>query len=114
MNDSKEQALEARAAHRQVEEARLAAHRRVGVELLSAPSSQVRCRIAAANRDVDRWEARGLCSRDYIDRWRQWLALPTPELVKVMCSDARGWGKAMRQNSPFLALTPALSRRERE
>jgi hypothetical protein len=51
--------------------------------------------------EVQRWEDGALCSADYIERWRQWLALPVASLVQVMCSDAEGWGRAMRQNSPF-------------
>ena len=53
---------------------------------------------------VARWEQQGLCSADYIQRWRKWLAWPVPRLVRAMCSDAAGWGNAMRQNSPFSAL----------
>ena len=64
---------------------------------------QQRKRVDAALREVDRWEERALCSADYIQRWRAWLALPVKQLVQRMCSDAQGWGRAMRQNSPFTA-----------
>jgi antitoxin (DNA-binding transcriptional repressor) of toxin-antitoxin stability system len=93
----------ARAAQQQVELQRLAAHQQVGIELLCASPAQRRERIAAAHREIDRWEAGQLCSADYIARWRSWLALPVPQLVKRMCSGAQGWGAAMRQNSPFAA-----------
>jgi antitoxin (DNA-binding transcriptional repressor) of toxin-antitoxin stability system len=93
----------ARAAQRQLELQRLAAHQQVGIELLCASAAQRRERIAAARREVDRWEAHQLCSADYIARWRAWLQLPVPQLVQRMCSDAQGWGPAMRQNSPFAA-----------
>lgn len=91
----------ARSAQQQVESARLISHQRIGIELLCADAPQQRRRIAAARREVDRWDKDGLCSSDYIERWRQWLALPVRELVPIMCSDANGWGPAMRQNSPF-------------
>lgn len=91
----------ARAAQQQVELRRLAAHQRLAIDLLCASSAQQRERLAAAAREVDRWEAAQLCSADYIARWRQWLALPLPQMAQRMCSDAEGWGSAMRQNSPF-------------
>ena len=91
----------ARAAQREVEVARLVAHQKIGIELLCASAAERRRRIASASREVDRWEAGRLCSRDYIDRWRDWLAQPLPKLVRLMCSEAQGWGTAMRQNSPF-------------
>jgi hypothetical protein len=93
----------ARAAQQQVELHRLIAHQELGIELLCAPSPQQRKRVEAALHEVDRWEAGQLCSADYIQRWRAWLALPVKQLVQRMCSDAQGWGRAMRQNSPFTA-----------
>ena len=98
----------ARAAQRQVDMGRLMAHQQAGIELLCASPAQQRKRIAAACAEVDRWEAAQLCSADYIARWRAWLDLPVPQLVQRMCSDAQGWGVAMRQNSPFaLAARPS-------
>src|SRR5438045_2427899 len=91
----------ARVAQQQVEQERLMRHQRIGIDLLCAGAAEQARRLRAAAREVDRWEALGLCSRDYIDRWREWLALPVKELVRVMISDANGWGAAMRQNSPF-------------
>jgi antitoxin (DNA-binding transcriptional repressor) of toxin-antitoxin stability system len=91
----------ARAAQQQVELARLVDHQRIGIELLCGSVAQQAKRIAAALKEVDRWESDGLCSADYISRWREWLALPLRRLVMQMCSDAAGWGPAMRQNSPF-------------
>ena len=92
----------ARSAQRQVELQRLAAHQQWGVELLRAPPLRQRKLIEAALREVDRWEDQQLCSADYIQRWRAWLALPVKQLVSRMCSDAE-WGCATRQNSPFTA-----------
>jgi antitoxin (DNA-binding transcriptional repressor) of toxin-antitoxin stability system len=99
----------ARAAQRQVDLARLMAHQRVGIDLLCASPAQQRKRIAHARAEVDRWEADRLCSADYITRWRGWLDLPVPELVQRMCSDAQGWGVAMRQNSPFAVSAPGAA-----
>lgn len=91
----------ARLAQQQVEQERLMKHQKIGIELLCAtPAAQARW-LRGATRAVDRWEADALCSTDYIERWRKWLALPVKELVRTMCSDAGGWGPAMRQNSPF-------------
>src|SRR3954462_4060683 len=92
---------QARAAQQQLEQQRLVNHLRLGIELLCAPAKEQRARVLAALAQVQRWDDGGLCSADYIERWRQWLALPVASLVQVMCSDAQGWGRAMRQNSPF-------------
>jgi prevent-host-death family protein len=91
----------ARAAQRQLEQDRLMRHQHIGIELLCAATAEQARILRAARREVDRWEAEGLCSRDYIERWREWLALPVRDLVRAMCSEAQGWGVAMRQNSPF-------------
>lgn len=91
----------ARAAQQQLELRRLMAHQQMGIELLCESPAEQRRRIAQARREVDRWEAGRLCSADYIERWRAWLKLPVRDLVRRMCSDAQGWGPAMRQNSPF-------------
>jgi antitoxin (DNA-binding transcriptional repressor) of toxin-antitoxin stability system len=93
----------ARAAQQQVELTRLMAHQQLGIELLCAEPTQLRRHVEAARREIDRWEDKQLCSADYISRWRAWLKLPVKQLVQRMCSDAEGWGRAMRQNSPFAA-----------
>ena len=91
---------QARERQRRVELDRLMAHQRVGIELLSSPGRKKEL-LSVARREVRKWAELGLCSQDYIDRWGEWLSLPVPELVQQMCSDAGGWGNAMRQNSPF-------------
>lgn len=91
----------ARQQQRKVELQRLNAHQHIAIELLSQPSRR-RALLTAAQQEVQRWEDSALCSSDYIARWREWLALPVAELVPLMCSDAQGWGPAMRQNSPFV------------
>jgi prevent-host-death family protein len=83
-----------------LEQQRLMAHQRIGIELLGRKHRRKQM-LDAARREVRRWADQQLCSQDYIDRWSEWLALPDVELVDRMCSDAEGWGKAMRQNSPF-------------
>ena len=93
----------ARAAQQQVEVQRLLAHQRLAIDLLCESPDRQRKRLQAARRVVDRWEERQLCSDDYIQRWRAWLELPIKQLAQRMCSDAGGWGAAMRQNSPFAA-----------
>lgn len=94
----------ARAAQLLVEKHRLMAHQALGIALLCSTASWQRSQLQAAHREVDRWQADQLCSADYISRWREWLALPPKQLVQRMCSDAAGWGSAMRQNSPFSLL----------
>lgn len=91
---------QAREQQKQVEQNRLMAHQQIAIELLS-DSSRRQQLLKAARKEVRRWSQQGLCSQDYIDRWSEWLALPAAALAKKMCSDAEGWGKAMRQNSPF-------------
>ncbi|MBC5766806.1 type II toxin-antitoxin system Phd/YefM family antitoxin [Ramlibacter albus] len=91
----------ARLAQKQVEQERLVRHYQVSVTLLSASAAAQSKMLRDARAEVDRWEALALCSTDYIERWREWLALPVKALVQQMCSDADGWGTAMRQNSPF-------------
>lgn len=90
----------ARDDQQRVEQGRLMAHQRIGIDLLAHKDRQ-KALLGAARREVQRWAAERLCSHDYIDRWSEWLALPAVELVERMCSDADGWGTAMRQNSPF-------------
>jgi len=85
-----------------VEQNRLMAHQRIGIDLL-ARKDRRKLLLAAARLEVKRWAAQRLCSQDYIERWSEWLALPVADLVERMCSDAEGWGTAMRQNSPFAA-----------
>jgi hypothetical protein len=92
----------ARASHRRMELARLAAHQQFGHDLVAAQPAEQRRLIEDARREIGRWEEKNLCSPEYVNRWRAWLALPIDELVRRMCSPANGWGNAMRQNSPFI------------
>lgn len=96
---------QAREQQRQVEQNRLMAHQQLAIELLTDPARGQQL-LDAARQEVSRWAEQRLCSQDYIDRWSEWLSLPEAELAKKMCSDANGWGKAMRQNSPFGVALP--------
>lgn len=91
---------QAREQQKQVEQNRLMAHQQIAIELLSDDCRKQQL-LEAAKKEVSRWSEQRLCSQDYIDRWSDWLSLPGAALAKEMCSDANGWGKAMRQNSPF-------------
>ena len=95
--------LQARAEQRQREQQRLIRHQQLAITLLCATAAQQTQQLQAAQSVVTRWEREGLCSADYIARWQAWLALPPKQLAPLMCSDAEGWGPAMRQNSPFVA-----------
>lgn len=99
----------ARLAQQQCELHRLLRHQQLATDLLRAPIEIQQQSLQAAQKMVERWQAEQLCSADYIQRWRHWLALPLPELARLMCSEAEGWGPAMRQNSPFTANSPPLS-----
>jgi len=90
----------AREQQKVVEQNRLMAHQHIGIQLLGRKERRQQLLDAARN-EVRRWADQNLCSQDYIDRWSEWLSLPEVELVERMCSDANGWGGAMRQNSPF-------------
>ena len=99
----------ARASQQKIEMQRLMTHQALGIALLCATAAEQRIQLQAAAREVDRWQAGQLCSADYIARWQQWLALPLEQLVQRMCSDAAGWGNAMRQNSPFAVFNSSTS-----
>src|SRR5665647_130031 len=99
----------ARLAQQQCELHRPMRHQQLATDLLRAPIEIQQQNLQAAQKVIERWQAEQLCSADYIQRWRQSLALPLPELARLMCSEAEGWGPAMRQNSPFTANSPPLS-----
>lgn len=88
-------------AQQQRELQRLMRHQQLAIELLCAPIETQQQSLQAAQQVIARWQTEQLCSADYIQRWRHWLTLPLSELAPLMCSDADGWGPAMRQNSPF-------------
>ncbi len=91
----------ARLAQAQTEQRRLMWHQRLAIDLLCMEDAGRVEVLARAEAVVQRWQDQNLCSKGYVDRWRQWLALDVRELAQAMCGDADGWGNAMRQNSPF-------------
>lgn len=93
--------LQARAEQQQREQQRLMRHQQFAIALLCASPAQQALQLQTAQAVVARWAQEGLCSADYIDRWQVWLTLPLQQLAPLMCSQAQGWGPAMRQNSPF-------------
>ncbi len=99
--DPLEARRQARTAQQAVENTRLMKHQQVAILLLSSPLAEATALVASAQAEIDRWEALKTCSKDYIDLWREILLLSIPELAKAMCSDWKGWGIALRQNSPW-------------
>lgn len=95
---------EARKVQRQVESLRLLKHHRIAL-VLAAAAGAAAAPIDMALETVDRWERDHLCSPEYVQRWRQWLARPAGELVVLITSTDDPWALAMRQNSPFHAST---------
>lgn len=91
----------ARAAQVWVEKDRLIKHQQLAIDLLTMPKSQSRALIGRARAEVDRWRHDRLCSPDYADRWDALLSMAIADLARGMCSDAAGWGAALRQNSPW-------------
>lgn len=91
----------ARERQASLERDRLIRHQRIAIDLLLMADAERTESIARARAAVDRWEAEGLCSRDYIDRWRLLLDLPIGPMARQMTSGADGWGQALRQNSPW-------------
>jgi prevent-host-death family protein len=99
-NDIMERKL-ARAQQSQVELDRLQRHANLAVTLLTTSPEKQALLINEAKARVARWRANSLCSEDYIVRWNDLLALPVKELAKEIVGDCAGWGKALRQNTPF-------------
>jgi hypothetical protein len=99
----------ARAAQQQRELHRLMRHQQLAINLLCASAQPQQDSLQAAQRVVDRWQAEQLSSADYIQRWRDWLTRPVPDLARLMCGEADGRGAAMRQNSPFMAISPGTT-----
>lgn len=92
----------ARTAQALVEQERLSRHQRIALRLSKASAHECQEMIGQAQAVVERWQRDELCSRDYIERWRQILALAPVDLAAAMVSDAEGWGTALRQNSPWV------------
>ncbi|HSX91594.1 MAG TPA: type II toxin-antitoxin system Phd/YefM family antitoxin [Hydrogenophaga sp.] len=96
----------ARAAQALVDKDRLIKHQRLAIDLVLMSQSQREALIARARMEVERWRRERLCSEDYIARWDALLGLPVEELARAMASESPEWGVALRQNSPWLLVTP--------
>jgi len=95
----------ARAQQEKIELDRLIRHQQIAIRLLTEKPERARKRVRDAIGVVDRWERESLCSQHFIGRWRELLSLPLASLAEQMCGDSDGWGKALRQNSPWAAGT---------
>lgn len=92
----------ARAKQAELESQRLQRHAQLAVELLSAPRSRQDALIAQARAMLKKWKDERLVSEDYIGKWEQLLGLPVKQLASAIVGDADGWGRALRQNTPFV------------
>ena len=99
--DPLEARRQARAAQLSLEISRLMKHQQVAILLLSSPLDEAIRLVALASAEVDRWEGLKTCSQIYIDLWREILRLSITEIANAICSDWKGWGIALRQNSPW-------------
>ena len=86
-----------------VENDRLLRHQAVASKLLSSSDQEAMNLVGKARLIVRRWENAEppLCSRHYIELWDDILDMPIIDLAHSMCSDFKGWGNALRQNSPW-------------
>lgn len=96
----------ARTAQLLVEQGRLIKHQKLAIDLLTMPAAQRESLLKRAQSEVARWRRDGLCSADYADRWDELLKRPVQELAQGMCDESPGWGRALRQNSPWTARLP--------
>ncbi len=94
----------ARARTAEVEEARLRRHRLIAHDLLMLPADERDALIEHARGWVQRYRADGLCSRAYVVRWSKILELPAPAIAEAIVSDMDGWGRALRQCSPWVGI----------
>jgi transcriptional regulator with XRE-family HTH domain len=82
-------------------------HAELAARLLASPPRTASALIARARANVDRWDARRLCSDHYISRWRAMLAGP-PRRVAQRLVSYDDWTDALLQNTPWsFALPPA-------
>ncbi len=93
--------LRARAEQQLVEEAQLNRHREAASRLLAADEEALRSLLGSARARVRAWRETEVCSLDYIERWEALLELPIERLAAEMVGDCNGWGRALRQCSPF-------------
>lgn len=93
--------LRARAEQQLVEVSRLNRHKEVASRLLAGDEDTLRSLLGSARARVRAWRENEVCSLDYIERWEALLELPIERLAAEMVGDCNGWGRALRQCSPF-------------
>lgn len=86
---------------RDINERRFVKHLPVARALREGSSSVATEIIALAQVQVDRWEKESLCSKDYIDEWKDLLSHRSRAAAMLEERSARA--AALRQNSPFVA-----------
>ncbi|NMG42636.1 hypothetical protein GPA22_02665 [Aromatoleum toluvorans] len=91
----------AREHQREVDRRRLAEH--VAIAALLQDPRQRMLLLDAAHSRVERWERERLCSRYYIEAWRELLASGLGVLCARLGEDSEQ-ARALRQNSPFIPL----------
>lgn len=93
--------LRARAEQQLVAEVRLNRHSEVASRLPAADEVAHRSLLGRASAPVRAWRETEVCSLDYIERWEALLELPIERLAAEMVGNCDGWGRALRQCSPF-------------
>lgn len=93
--------LRARAAQQLVKVARLNRHGEAASRLLAADEEALRSLLGSARARVRARRETEVCSLDHIERWEAMLELPIERLAAEMVGDCNGWGRALRQCSPF-------------
>lgn len=91
----------ARQQQEQTEAERFRRHADLASVLLTSTPEHQLLLISEAKARVTRWRERRLCSEDYITRWEAILALPVEQMAQEIVGDCSGWGRALRQNTPF-------------
>ena len=95
---------EAMLQHAEAEQKRLNRHRLIALDLLNLPIPARNSMIENARVVVKLWQEKQLCSSDYINRWASILDLPVQEMAVTMIGNIDGWGRALRQCSPWVGL----------
>lgn len=84
-----------------VNERRFVKHLPVARALRESSSSVAMEIIVLAQVQVDLWEKKSLCSKDYIDEWTDLLL--DRSRAAAMLEERSSRANALRQNSPFVA-----------
>lgn len=92
----------ARARQSALEAERLQRHAELAIDLLNAAPERQQALIGQARDMVRKWRDDHLVSADYIERWERLLDLPVGQMARELVGDCDGWGRALRQNTPFV------------